>query len=83
MEAGVAGVPDQYQGESVKAWVILNPGAVCTVEELKEHCRGKLAAYKIPKYIEFRDELPKSQIGKILRRVLVEEEKTASSRDKK
>jgi long-chain acyl-CoA synthetase len=83
MEAGVAGVPDQYQGESVKAWVILNPGAVCTVEELKEHCRVKLAAYKIPKYIEFRDELPKSQIGKILRRVLVEEEKTASSRDKK
>jgi long-chain acyl-CoA synthetase len=83
MEAGVAGVPDQYQGESVKAWVILSPGATCTVEELKEHCRTKLSAYKIPKYIEFRDELPKSQIGKILRRVLVEEEKEKPSRDKK
>lgn len=83
MEAGVAGVPDQYQGESVKAWVMLNPGAACTAEELKEHCRAKLAAYKIPKYIEFRDELPKSQIGKILRRVLVEEEKATSSSDKK
>jgi long-chain acyl-CoA synthetase len=82
MEAGVAGIPDQYQGESVKAWVILNPGAACTAEELKEHCRAKLAAYKIPKHIEFMDELPKSQIGKILRRVLVEEDKAKPSPDK-
>ena len=74
MEAGVAGIPDQYQGESVKAWVVLNPGMTCTPEELREHCRIKLAAYKVPKQIEIRKELPKSQIGKILRRVLIEEE---------
>ena len=74
MEAGVAGIPDQYQGESVKAWVVLNPGMTCSAEELREHCRTKLAAYKVPKQIEIRGDLPKSQVGKILRRVLLEEE---------
>jgi long-chain acyl-CoA synthetase len=74
MEAGVAGIPDKYQGESVKAWVVLNTGMTCTADELREHCRGKLAAYKIPRQIEFRESLPKTQIGKILRRVLIEEE---------
>ncbi len=48
LEAGVAGIPDQYQGEAVKAWVVLNPGMTCTVEELREHCKAKLAAYKVP-----------------------------------
>ena len=74
LEAGVAGIPDQYQGESVKAWVVLNAGMTCTVEELREHCKAKLSAYKVPKKIEFREALPKTQIGKILRRILVEEE---------
>jgi long-chain acyl-CoA synthetase len=83
MEAGVAGIPDQYQGESVKAWVVLNPGMTCSVEELKDHCRTKLAAYKIPKQIEIRGDLPKSQVGKILRRVLLEEEKSKPSENSK
>jgi len=83
MEAGVAGIPDQYQGESVKAWVVLNAGMTCTADELKEHCKTKLAAYKVPRRIEFRDALPKTQIGKILRRVLLEEEKAGDTDDKK
>jgi long-chain acyl-CoA synthetase len=81
LEAGVAGIPDQYQGEAVKAWVVLNPGMTCTAEELREHCKTKLSAYKVPKKIEFRESLPKTQIGKILRRVLIEEEKSAKSVD--
>ena len=83
MEAGVAGIPDQYQGEAVKAWVVLNTGMTCTVEELREHCKAKLSAYKVPRQIEFRDALPKTQIGKILRRVLLEEEKAGNKGDKK
>ncbi len=83
MEAGVAGVPDQYQGESVKAWVVLNAGMTCTADELKEHCKAKLAAYKVPRRIEFRDALPKTQTGKILRRVLLEEESAGDTDDKK
>ena len=74
MEASVAGVPDQYQGEAVKAWVVLNAGMTCTADELREHCRSKLSAYKVPRYIEFKDNLPKTQVGKILRRILIEEE---------
>ena len=74
LEASVAGVPDQYQGEAVKAWVVLNAGMACTADELREHCRSKLSAYKVPRFIEFKDCLPKTQIGKILRRVLIEED---------
>jgi long-chain acyl-CoA synthetase len=81
LEAGVAGIPDQYQGEAVKAWVVLNAGMTCTAEELREHCKAKLSAYKVPKKIEFRESLPKTQIGKILRRVLIEEEKSAKPGD--
>jgi long-chain acyl-CoA synthetase len=81
LEAGVAGIPDQYQGEAVKAWVVLNAGMSCTVEELREHCKAKLSAYKVPKKIEFRESLPKTQIGKILRRVLIEEEKSGKPVD--
>ena len=74
MEAGVAGVPDPSQGESVKAWVVLSPDSDCSAGELRDFCRSKLAAYKVPRQIEIRDRLPKSQVGKILRRVLIEEE---------
>jgi long-chain acyl-CoA synthetase len=72
LEVGVAGVPDSYQGEAVKAWVVLRPGHQLTVEELREHCRQYLAAYKVPKLMEFTTALPKSTIGKVLRRKLVE-----------
>ena len=72
LEVGVAGVPDPYQGEAVKAWVVLRPGHQLTVDELREHCRKDLAAYKVPKHVEFILVLPKSTVGKVLRRKLVE-----------
>ncbi|EAT59605.1 AMP-binding protein [Chlorobium ferrooxidans] len=72
LEVGVAGVPDPYQGEAVKAWVVLRNGTKLSVEELRDHCRKELAAYKIPKHIEFIAALPKSTVGKVLRRKLVE-----------
>jgi long-chain acyl-CoA synthetase len=71
-EVGVAGVPDPYQGQAVKAWVVLRPGKKVTADELRAYCRQKLAAYKVPKHIEFRASLPKSAVGKVLRRVLAQ-----------
>jgi long-chain acyl-CoA synthetase len=71
-EVGVAGVPDPYQGQAVKAWVVLRPGKTVTADELRAYCRKKLAAYKVPKHIEFRASLPKSTVGKVLRRVLAQ-----------
>lgn len=72
-EAVVVGVPDPYRGETVKAFVVLKAGKEATEEELIEYCRKNLAAYKVPKLIEFRSELPKTNVGKILRRALREE----------
>jgi long-chain acyl-CoA synthetase len=74
-EAVVAGVPDAVRGENVKAYIVLKAGQQSTPEEISEFCREHLAPYKAPRLVEFRDELPKSQVGKILRRVLLEEEK--------
>jgi len=71
----VAGVPDAYRGETVKAFVVLRPGHAATAEEIMAFCRLHLAAFKIPRLVEFRTELPKSLVGKYLRRVLVEEER--------
>jgi len=73
-EVGVAGIPDAYSGEAVKAWVVLREGKQVSVDELREFCHTKLAAYKVPKQIEFRDSLPKSMVGKVLRRELVHQE---------
>ena len=73
-EAAVAGIPDPKRGETVKAWVVLKPGDTATVDEIRDFCRDKLAKYKIPYYIEFRDELPKTMVGKVLRRALAEED---------
>jgi long-chain acyl-CoA synthetase len=75
-EVSVAGVPDPYQGEAVKAWVVLREGAHATVDELRAHCRTDLISYKVPKFIEFRSTLPKTMVGKVLRRVLVTDEVT-------
>ena len=72
-EVGVAGIPDAYSGEAVKAWVVLREGRQASVEELRAHCGEKLAAYKVPKQIEFRTALPKSMVGKVLRRELAAE----------
>jgi long-chain acyl-CoA synthetase len=74
LEVGVAGVRDPEQGEAVKAWVVLKPDQRCTAEELQAFCKESLTAYKVPRYVEFREMLPKSLIGKVLRRVLQEEE---------
>ncbi len=74
-EVVVAGIPDAYRGETVKAFVILKEGQTLTEAELIEFSRGKLSAYKIPRAVEFRTELPKTLVGKILRRTLVEEER--------
>ncbi len=74
-EAVVAGIPDPKRGETVKAYVVLKPGENATAEEIIAFCRGQLAAYKVPSQVEFRSDLPKSMVGKFLRRVLVEEEK--------
>lgn len=74
-EACVIGVPDPYRGETVKAFIVLKEGQTISENELEEFCRKHLAAYKIPRLYEFRDELPKTMVGKVLRRVLVEEEK--------
>ena len=78
-EACVAGVPDAYRGETVKAFVVLRPGESLAVAEIVDFCRLHLAAYKVPRQVEIRDELPKSMVGKYLRRVLVEEERQARS----
>jgi len=75
LEVGVAGVPDPYRGETVKAWVVVKPGEVLSEEDVKEWCKDKLAKFKIPTHVEFRDELPKTTVGKILRRELVRQHK--------
>jgi long-chain acyl-CoA synthetase len=72
-EVGVAGVPDEYQGEAVKAWVVLREGQQITVDDLRAYCRENMAAYKVPRQVEFRDSLPKTMVGKVLRRALVQE----------
>jgi long-chain acyl-CoA synthetase len=77
-EVCVAGVPDEYQSEAVKAWVVLRPGTTLTADEIRARCRETLAAYKIPKHVDFRASLPKSAVGKVLRRELVREEAEAA-----
>ncbi|MBI2954919.1 MAG: long-chain fatty acid--CoA ligase [Chloroflexi bacterium] len=74
-EAVVAGIPDQYRGETLKAYVVLREGCSATEQEIIDFCRDKMARYKVPTAVEFRAELPKTLVGKFLRRVLVEEEK--------
>jgi long-chain acyl-CoA synthetase len=69
-EVGVAGVPDEFKGEAIKAWVVLRSGQSATEAELRAFCRERLAPFKIPSYVEFRKELPKTMVGKVLRRAL-------------
>lgn len=70
VEACTVGVPDPYRGETVMAYVVVSPGETVTPEELTAFCRERLAPYKVPKQIAFMDELPKSAVGKVLRREL-------------
>lgn len=69
-EAGVAGIADELSGEAVKAWIVLNPGTSLTVEEVQDWCKENLAPYKVPKEVEFIEALPRSGVGKLLRREL-------------
>jgi long-chain acyl-CoA synthetase len=73
MDVGVAGIPDLLRGEAVKAWVVIKPGETLTDKEIKAWCATSLAKYKIPRYVEFRTELPKNTVGKTLRRELVKQ----------
>jgi long-chain acyl-CoA synthetase len=75
LEVGVAGVPDAYRGETVKAWVVLKPGETVTADEIRAFCKENLASFKVPTMVEFRDSLPKTTVGKVLRRELVREHK--------
>ena len=73
LEAAVVGVPDEYRGETVRAYIVVKPGEHLTTQELDAFCKERLAAYKVPKQYEFRDTLPKTLVGKVLRRTLREE----------
>ncbi len=75
LEVGVAGIPDPYRGETVKAWVVVKPGESLTEEDVRDWCKERLAKFKVPTHVEFRDELPKTTVGKILRRELVRQHK--------
>jgi long-chain acyl-CoA synthetase len=74
LDAAAIGVPHPIKGEEVKAFIVLKPGASATAEEIIDHCRKSLAPFKVPKEIEFRDALPKTYVGKTLRRQLAQEE---------
>ncbi len=75
MEVAVAGIPDDAKGEVPKAWVVLKAGETATEAALRDYCRDKLAPYKVPAQVEFRNDLPKTMVGKVLRRLLVAEDK--------
>ena len=79
-EAAVIGVPDAYRGEAVKAFIVLKPEAQAAAEEFIEYCRARLARYKVPSIIEFAESLPKSAVGKVLRRELREQEEAKRNR---
>lgn len=79
-EAVVAGVLDAYRGETVKAYIILKDGSTANEEDLQSWCKDKLAVYKVPKIYEFRDTFPKTLVGKVLRRKLIEEDNNKTTK---
>lgn len=83
LEACTVGVPDPYRGETIKAFIVVREGETLTGEEVIDYCKQRLAAYKVPRQIEFMDELPKTAVGKILRRELrdMEIEKAGEKKD--
>ena len=72
LEAACIGIPDERSGERVKIFVVPKPGKTATAEDIVAYCREHLTGYKVPREVEFRDELPKTNVGKILRRALRE-----------
>jgi long-chain acyl-CoA synthetase len=81
-EAVSVGIPDKYRGETVKAYIVLKDGETATEKEIIDYCRERLTRYKVPTQVEFRSELPKTLVGKILRRALREEEMEKNSNDR-
>ena len=79
LECGCIGVPDERTGQAVKIFVVLRPGASLSAEELVAFCRERLTPYKVPRQVAFRESLPKSQIGKVLRRELEREQAGAAA----
>jgi long-chain acyl-CoA synthetase len=82
MEAAVIGVPVASTTQRPKAFIVVKPGETLTKDEVIAWCREGLAQYKLPRYVEFRQELPKSMVGKVLRRVLIEEEEKKKKKEK-
>ena len=82
LEACTIGIPDDYRGETVKAFIVTKPGEKLMEEDVVGYCKDNLAAYKVPKIIEFIDELPKSAVGKILRRKLKDMEMAKLDKEK-
>jgi long-chain acyl-CoA synthetase len=78
-DVGVAGIPDPIKGEVVKAWIVARSGATISRDEIRAYCKTKLAPFKVPAHVEFRDSLPKTMAGKVLRRALVEEHKNQTA----
>jgi long-chain acyl-CoA synthetase len=81
MDAVIIGIPDPYRGETVKAFVVPKPGVALTEKEVLDFCRTRLAAYKMPKVVELREALPKTMVGKVLRRQLRAEELSKPKND--
>jgi long-chain acyl-CoA synthetase len=75
-EAVTIGINDAYRGETIKVFITLKPGQTATEQEIIDFCKDKLAPYKCPKIVEFRNDIPKSAVGKVLRKVLRTEEET-------
>jgi long-chain acyl-CoA synthetase len=73
-DAVVVGLPEQFSNEVIKAYIVLKDGQNATEQEIIDYCTTRLAKFKLPKMVEFRAELPKTMIGKVLRRVLLDEE---------
>jgi long-chain acyl-CoA synthetase len=73
-EAVVVGIPQEFLGEEIKAYLVLKEGMIATAEEIIDYCKEQLSKFKVPKEVEFRKELPKTLVGKVLRRVLKDEE---------
>jgi long-chain acyl-CoA synthetase len=73
-EAVVVGIPQEFLGEEIKAYIVLKEGVTATAEEIIQFCRQQFSKFKVPKEVEFRDQLPKTLVGKVLRRVLRDEE---------
>ncbi len=74
LESAVIGLPDEHSGEAVSAYIVLKPGQTATPDEIRDYCRHKLTGYKVPKTVAFREVLPKTNVGKVLRRELRDEE---------